>query len=69
MKVIEAGKLEWDETRGTTYRPALIQCDHVGCPHTFFHIIARAYPTLCLDHAEEAHNAARPGFHPFKVGA
>lgn len=35
-------------------RQALVRCEELNCLADFFHVAARAYPTLCLDHAEEA---------------
>lgn len=35
----------------------LIECSHDGCRARFFLVAVRDFPTLCIDHAEDARRA------------
>lgn len=36
----------------------LITCTAEACTASFFHVPAREFPTLCLDHADDASRSA-----------
>lgn len=38
----------------TTEELNLIMCAAEACTARFFHVAAREFPTLCLDHADDA---------------
>lgn len=52
-KIIQPGKLEWVEGKGTCWRPPLVRCVEPGCRAEFFGIADRRHPELCIEHAAD----------------
>lgn len=38
--------------------PPMIECEHDGCVAAFYYVPERTFPTLCLDHSDDASRSA-----------